>query len=74
MAAALHLLSRGDAALALATIARQVEAGDDVRVALLAGAPSPSLPAGVSIRRVPDELSYGELLDEIYAADHVVAW
>jgi hypothetical protein len=74
MAVALHLLGRGDVALALAAIARQVQAGDRVHVALLSGAPLPPLPEGVAARRVPEELSYAELLEEIYAAEQVIAW
>jgi hypothetical protein len=74
MAAALHLLASGDPAIALAAIARQLEAGDHVRVVLLAGAASPTLPAGVIVHRVPGDLSYDALLDAIYAADSVVAW
>jgi hypothetical protein len=74
MPTALHLLKGGDPALALAAIARQVDAGDAVRVVMLNGAPAPPLPAGVTVRRVPDELSYLALLEEIFAADQVVAW
>lgn len=74
MTRALHLLSRGDVALALATIQRQVQAGDQVEVALLHGATRPALPEGVRARRVPDDVSYAELLEAIYSADQVIAW
>ena len=42
--------------------------------ALLGGAAMPTLPTGVSIRRVPDDTSYEGLLELIFSADHVVAW
>jgi hypothetical protein len=74
MAAALHLLTTAEPAMALATIARQLEAGDRVQVVLLSGAAAPALPAGVTVHRVPGDLSYEALLGAIYAADTVVAW
>jgi hypothetical protein len=75
MARVLHLLPRENAALAAAVIRRDVEAGDEVAVALLAGASGPSpLPAGVGIHRVPSDWSYDELLERIFDADRVVTW
>ena len=74
MAQALHVLKGGDSALALATIERQLAAGDRVTVALLPGAPPPPLPAGVAVHRVPDEWSYERLLDAVFEADHVATW
>jgi hypothetical protein len=74
MARALHVLKRGDSTLALATIARQLGAGDRVTVALLSGATVPTLPAGVAVHRVPDEWSYERLLEAVFEADHVSAW
>ena len=74
MARVLHLLSRHDAPLAADVIAQEVEAGDDVTVALLAGMAAPDLPDGVQARRVPEELSYPRLLEEIFAADQVITW
>jgi hypothetical protein len=74
MAAALHLLKGGDASLALAVVAHQLEAGDRVTIALLPGASAPVLPPGVAVRRLPDDLSYDELLELVFAADHVVTW
>ena len=74
MARALHVLKGGDSAFALATIERQLGAGDRVTVALLSGATAPALPAGVTVHRVPDEWSYERLLEAVFDADHVTAW
>jgi hypothetical protein len=74
MARVLHLLAAGDAALAAVTVHRQVADGDQVVVALTAGAVAPSLPAGVPVHRVPDDWTYTRLLEEIFAADHVLTW
>ena len=68
----LHLL-KGDPTLAMDVIASQVAAGDAVTVALLEGDPPP-LPAAVIVRRVDADLSYGELVDLMFAAEHVVTW
>lgn len=74
MAAVLHLLKGGDPALPFALIEQQVRAGDDVTVAVLPGASAPDVPTGVRIRRVSTDLSYGELVELVFAADHVVTW
>jgi hypothetical protein len=74
MGRALHVLKSGNSALALATIARQLGAGDRVTVALLSGVAAPALPAGVAVHRVPDEWSYERLLEAVFEADHVSAW
>jgi len=74
MAQALHVLKGGDSALALATIERQLGAGDRVTVVLLPGAPAPSLPAGVAVHRVPDEWTYERLLEAVFEADQVATW
>jgi hypothetical protein len=75
MARVLHLLPREDVALAAVAIRGDVEAGDEVAVALLAGADGPpSLPAGVGVHRVPADWTYEELLERIFAADRVVTW
>jgi len=74
MARALHVFKGDHAAEAGAVIARAVAAGDQVDVALLAGARAPALPAGVTIHRVPDEASYERLVELIFAADSVVTW
>jgi hypothetical protein len=70
----LHLLKDGDTSLALATMARQVAAGDTVTVVALHGAAAPSLPAGLALRRAPEELSYDALLEAMFEADQVIAW
>ncbi len=70
----LHLLKGDDASLALAVIAQQQAAGDDVTVALLPGASAPPLPAGVALQRVPEELSWEALLERIFEADQVITW
>ncbi len=74
MARVLHLLKGDDASLALAVIAQQQAAGDEVTVALLPGAPVPALPPGVSPQRVPDQLSWEALLERIFVADQVITW
>jgi hypothetical protein len=75
MSRVLHLLPRVDAPLAAATIRRDLEAGDDVTVALLsAEAPAPALPAAVAVHRVPADWTYDRLLEQIFAADRVVTW
>ena len=74
MARVLHLL-RASAPLAATAIQRDLEAGDEVAVALLGEAPiDPPLPAAVAVHRVPDDWSYDRLLEEIFAADRVVTW
>ena len=74
MPSALHLLKSADATLAVATIAKEVAAGDAVTVVLLHDAAAPGLPAGVGVRRVPGDMTYDQLLDAMFAADHVIAW
>jgi hypothetical protein len=74
MARVLHLVPATDPGLAADVIRRDVAAGDDVAVVLLAGAAAPDLPDGVRTRRVPDDLSYDQLLEDIFAADRVVTW
>ena len=73
MTRVLHLLKPGDTALALETIDHQSAAGDLVTVALLPGATA-TPPPGVPARRVPEELSWTDLLEEIFEADQVIAW
>jgi len=56
-------------------IRQDLEAGDQVAVALLAGAPvEPPLPETVAVHRVPADWSYETLLDQIFAADRVITW
>jgi hypothetical protein len=74
MPRALHLLKAGDADLALATIARQLAAGDTVTVVALHRVTVPPLPAGATLRRVPGDLSYEDLLEAMFEADQVIAW
>lgn len=81
MARVLHLLPRADVALASTVIRRDLEAGDEVMVALLTdaatGAPrtaTGALPDGVGLHRVPSDWSYEQLLEQIFAADRVITW
>jgi hypothetical protein len=74
MPTALHLIKGGDVGLALATIARQLAAGDTVRLVALHGAAVPSVPPGATLCRVPEELGYEQLLEAIFDADQVIAW
>jgi hypothetical protein len=74
MVAVLHVLKGGDPALALATIDRQLTAGDRVTVALLHGAPRPKVDPAVRVHRVPEDISYDKLLERIFESDQVVTW
>ena len=75
MARVLHLLARAGIARAITVIRGDVEAGDEVAVALLAEPPiDPPLPDTVSVHRVPAEWSYDQLLEQIFAADRVITW
>jgi hypothetical protein len=75
MGRALHLLKGSALALALPVIARQGEdPGVHVTVVLLHGVEAPALPEGVEVRRLGRDLSYSDLLDLIFASDHVVTW
>ena len=74
MARVLHLLKGDHAAQAVAVITPQAAAGDRVTVALLGDTAAPSLPAGVEVRRIPADTSYGDLVELIFEADHVVTW
>jgi hypothetical protein len=69
----LHLLGPNDPGRALAVIAGQVAAGDRVTVAVV-GPHAPALPDGVSLLRVPADLSWEQLLDLIFAADQTLSW
>jgi hypothetical protein len=74
MAVVLHLVKGAATPVAVETIRQQAAGGDAVTVVLLEGAPAPDLPAAARVRRAPDELSYGDLLDLIFQADQVVSW
>ena len=70
----LHLLKSPDAALARAVIDQHVRAGDHVSAVFLRGQRSLRAAAGRAVRRVGVDLSYAELLDLIFASDHVITW
>jgi hypothetical protein len=74
MAKALHLIKGEDSDLAAATIVRQLAAGDTVTVVALHGAALPTLPAGIVVRRLPEQLSWDALLEAMFEADQVIAW
>ena len=74
MAAVLHLLKGADATLARAVLDRQLRDGDRVTVVVLPGGAAPELPAGVALRRLNGDLTYGQLVDLIFEADQVVTW
>jgi hypothetical protein len=76
MAAFLHLVKADSAALAGAVIESNLrEVAARVTVVLLDGAPAPSLPSGVAVRRLaPGDLDYVGLLDLVFAHDHVITW
>jgi hypothetical protein len=74
MPAVLHVLRGNVSPLASTTIERQAEAGDRVTIVLLEGAPAPRPVERVVIHRVPDDLSYSQLLDLVFEADQVIAW
>jgi hypothetical protein len=74
MARVLHVLKGNHDAEALAVITRAVSAGDQVDVALVGGISGPTLPAGVTVHRVPGDTPYERLVELIFAADHVVTW
>jgi len=69
----LHLL-KAPSDIARAAIGAAAAGGDTVTVALLPGGEAADLPAGVTVRRVPDEASWEELFDLIFEAESVVAW
>jgi len=74
MARALHLVKGIHAGLVRATVARQLAAGDAVTVIALHGAAVPPLPAGTVLQRVPEDLSYDQLLEAVFASDQVITW
>ena len=74
MARVLHVLAPKQATLAPEVIRQDIAAGDEVTVALLAGAAGTDVPDGVRTRRVPDDCSYEQLVEEIFAADRVITW
>jgi hypothetical protein len=74
MAQVLHLWKSGaDPRLAADMMAVQLGAGDTVTVAVLDG-PPPAVPPDAAVRRLGGDLTYAELVDLIFAAEHVVPW
>jgi hypothetical protein len=74
MARALHVLKGDHTAQATAVIAAQRMAGDEVTVALIGAAEAPTLPEGVTVHRVPDDVSWERLLELIFEAESAVTW
>jgi hypothetical protein len=74
MARVLHVFKGDHDAEAGTVIARAVAAGDQVEVALVGGVEPPALPAGVTVHRVPEQLSYAQLAELIFTADSIVTW
>ena len=74
MAHRLHLVKGDHVGTAAAVIAADRAAGDEVTVAVLDGRGPAGIPPGVTVRRVPDDLSYEALVELIFAADAVVTW
>ena len=73
MSTVLHLLGANDPRRALPVIAGQLAAGDQVTVALV-GSSDPPLPPDVAVHRVPDRLSWEQLLELIFATDQTFSW
>ncbi len=74
MARVLHLWKSGaDTQLVADTIATQLDAGDSVTLAVLDGVP-PATRSGVVIRRLDADLTYRELVELIFGAEHVIPW
>ena len=74
MATVLHLLKGPDPALARSVMEQNVRAGDQVSAVFLEGSAVVELPGAVRVRHVGADLSYAELLDLIFASDHVITW
>ncbi len=74
MSRVVHLLKDGTPPLLVSTLARQIAAGDRVTLVLLDDAECAVPTSAVDVRRVPDELDYGGLLELVFEADQVVAW
>ena len=74
MPTVLHLVDGDLTALAADTMRRQLAAGDRLTVVRLEGAPTPAVPDGVTLHRVPDDLTYPQLLDLVFASDQVISW
>ena len=73
MARYLHLLKRDSPPMAGAVIdLHRREPGADVTVVLLDEAAA--APAGLPVKKVGPDLDWPQLLDLIFASDHVVTW
>jgi hypothetical protein len=76
----LHLLKASASGMALPVIQQQCREPDTrVTVVLLHGTSAPALPDGVTVRRLAEEgssgdLTHSELLDLIFTADSVISW
>jgi hypothetical protein len=70
----LHLLKGDDVELLSSVLAQQHGAGDEITLVRLPGASTITLPSGVTVLQVPDDLSYDTLLERIFAADQVITW
>ena len=73
MATVLHLIGANDTRRALPVIAGQVAAGDEVTIALV-GPSDTALPPDVTVHRVPDSLSWEQLLELIFSTDQTFSW
>jgi hypothetical protein len=74
MATVLHLVGPNDPGAALPIMAGQLAAGDAVTVAVVGPATPSPLPPGLTVHRVPAELSWAQLLDLIFTADQTFSW
>jgi hypothetical protein len=70
----LHLLKGDDTELLLNVLAQQQAAGDELTLIRLPGASTITPPAGVTVLRAPEDLSYEALLERIFQADQVITW
>jgi len=70
----LHLLKGDDTELLLNVLAQQQAAGDELTLIRLPGAVAITPPAGVTVLRAPEDLSYEALLERIFQADQVITW
>jgi hypothetical protein len=76
MSGVLHLLKLDSPPIAHPVIeAMRGEGNGPVTVVLLPGAVAPTLPPGITVRRLaPGDLDYAGLLELIFEADRVIGW
>jgi hypothetical protein len=76
VASYLHLVRSARASTAWPAIAAQAARDTSpLTVVLLDDTGPPALPPGVAVRRLaPGDLDHAELLDLVFAADHVITW